>query len=376
MMLRIAHLGTKGIPSDGGTERVVEALAVRQAAAGHQVTVYGRQAVSRSGWYRGVRTVGVSTVRGKHAGPTVLGLKCALHAAMRGNYDIVHVHGFENGFELPIIGLRFPTVMTFHGRGPVGKWGRVAWALMHSMEPTSLRFASLVTSVSCFDAQQLAKEYGRPVAYVPNGAEVNGEVDSVAARGLLDRYGVPEGRFWLFCAARIVPSKGCLTLLQAYSRVPDAPPLVVVGDLSHVPEHAVELSSAAKDLNVYFVPLVSSHRVLLGLLEAANAFLFPSRSEGMSMMLLEALLYGGPIVATDIAANRDVTGRLATLLPVDDVGAWADALAGLRGVSDADVAALRRAGRCRAVGAFNWDKVTLEYDAHYRRVLSGRPTRV
>lgn len=35
-------------------------------------------------------------------GPTMLGIECALHAVLLGDYDIVHVQGFENGFVLPI----------------------------------------------------------------------------------------------------------------------------------------------------------------------------------------------------------------------------------------------------------------------------------
>jgi len=281
-MLRIAHIGSKGVPSSGGTERVVEALAVRQAAASHRVTVYGSALVTRSGWYRGVRNLAVRTAAGRHAGPTLLGIKCALHAVLLGDYDIVHVHGFENGFVLPILGLRYPTVMTFHGRGPVGKWGRIAWALMHSMEPLSMKCASVTTSVSLHYARELSAQYGRLVAHVPNGVHLEIAADKEAASRLLERHGMSGGRFWLFCAARVVPSKGCLLLLQAYRRVLGAPPLVVVGDLGHAPDHAAELRAAAEGLDVHFVPLVSDQRVLLGLLQSASAFLFPWGSEAMS----------------------------------------------------------------------------------------------
>jgi len=372
--LRIAHIGSKGIPSSGGTERVVEALAVRQAAASHRVTVYGSALVTCSGWYKGARNIAVRTAAGRHAGPTLLGIKCALHAVLLGDYDIVHVHGFENGFVLPILGLRYPTVMTFHGRGPVGKWGRIAWTLMHSMEPLSMKCASVTTSVSLHDARELSAQYGRPVAHVPNGVDPDLAVDAEAAARLLARHGVCGGRFWLFCAARIVPSKGCLLLLKAYRRVPDAPPLVVVGDLGHAPDHAAELRVAAEGLDVHFVPLVSDQRVLLELLQSASAFLFPSGSEGMSMTLLEAMAYGGLVVASDIPANRDVIAESAKLVPAGDADAWINALAELRDASAADLAARRAAGKHRALAEFDWGRVTWAYQDLYERVLE-RPLR-
>lgn len=370
--LRIAHVGSKGIPYGGGTERVVRALAVRQAAMGHRVTAYGSALVTRSGWYKGVRTIAVNSVAGRHAGPALLGIKCALHALLFGDYDIVHVHGFENGLLLPILGLRYPTVMTFHGRGPVGKWGRIAWALMHSMEPLSTKCASMTTSVSRHDARELRAQYGRPVAYVPNGVDSSVAADKEAAARLLEREGLSDGRFWLFCAARVVPSKGCLLLLQAYSRVLGAPPLVVVGDLAHVPEHAAELQAAAKGLDVHFVPLVSDQRVLLGLLQSASAFLFPSDSEGMSMMLLEAMAYGGPVVASDIPANRDAVRETAELVSPRDLAAWVNVLAKLRDTGDAELLTLRAAGRKRALAEFGWDAVVGAYEEYYALVLTLR----
>ncbi len=368
--LRIAHIGSKGVPSGGGTERVVEALAVRQAAAGHRVTVYGSALVTRGGWYKGVRAIAVSTAAGRHAGPTLLGIKCALHAVLLGDYDIIHVHGFENGFVLPILGLRYPTVMTFHGRGPVGKWGRIAWTLMHSMEPLSMKCASVTTSVSLHDAKELSAQYGRPVAHVPNGVPSDVALDKEAASRLLERHGFRGGRFWLFCAARVVPSKGCLLLLRAYRRVSGAPPLVVVGDFGHSPDHAAELRAAADGLDVHFVSLVSDQRVLLGLLQSASAFLFPSDSEGMSMMLLEAMAYGGPVAAADIPANRDVVGDSGVLVPSGEVDAWVRVLTMLRTADDADLASRRAAGRQRAVRGFDWDAIADAYERVYEEALA------
>jgi hypothetical protein len=98
----IAHIGSKGVPSGGGRERGAQALAVRQAAAGQRVTVYGSALLTRSAWYKGVRVIALSTAARKHAGPTLLGIKCALHGVLLGDYDIVRTQGFENGFVLPI----------------------------------------------------------------------------------------------------------------------------------------------------------------------------------------------------------------------------------------------------------------------------------
>ena len=79
--MRIAHLGSKGIPSKGGTERVVEAVARRQAAAGHHVTVYGSRLVCSSRR----ASAACASWRCRHAahkylGPVLLQLAGAAHA--------------------------------------------------------------------------------------------------------------------------------------------------------------------------------------------------------------------------------------------------------------------------------------------------------
>jgi glycosyltransferase involved in cell wall biosynthesis len=67
------------------------------------------------------------------------------------------------------------------------------------------------------------------------------------------------------------------------------------------------------------------------LLAACDLFGFPSRNEGMGKALVEAMAMGRPIVASDIGGIRDLVspGENGLLVPVGDVGAWAEAIARL-----------------------------------------------
>lgn len=109
--------------------------------------------------------------------------------------------------------------------------------------------------------------------------------------------------------SRLVPSKGPMVAIQAFDlaqrRLPQASlELVVAGD---GPE-----SNALQDFvqaeaipNVRFVGSVSGtakKEVLLG----SDMFIFPtSYGEGMPNVVLEAMLYGMPVLARDIGAIRD-----------------------------------------------------------------------
>ena len=111
--MRIAHIGGKGLPSRGGTERVIEAIASRHAVQ-HDVTVYGSRRVCSSAMFKGIRVVALPVPVNKYLGPVVLDVLSALWALWRG-YDVVHVHGAENAFVLPILRIRSRVVTTNHG---------------------------------------------------------------------------------------------------------------------------------------------------------------------------------------------------------------------------------------------------------------------
>lgn len=90
-------------------------------------------------------------------------------------------------------------------------------------------------------------------------------------------------------------------------------------------------------------------------LAGAAVLVRPSRTEGMSLALLEAMAAGVPVVASDIPANRELLGDGGgRLVPVGDPDALARAVAGLL----ADPAARQRVARAGRVVAecHSWDR--------------------
>jgi glycosyltransferase involved in cell wall biosynthesis len=103
---------------------------------------------------------------------------------------------------------------------------------------------------------------------------------------------------------------------------------------------------------------------------SADVFAFPSRYEGFGMPLLEAMACGTPVVTSNASSLPEVAGDAALLVPPDDVGALADALA--RTLTDADLRqALHAKGLARAA-TFTWEETARRTAAVYRHALEGQ----
>jgi glycosyltransferase involved in cell wall biosynthesis len=363
--MRIAHIGSKGLPSRGATERVVEAISTRHAAD-HDIVVYGSRRVCESGTFRGVRVIAVPVPSGKRLGPVVLDVTSALRALFRG-FDVVHVHGSENAFVVPLLRLRSYVVTTNHGSPyEAAKWGGVAKSLMRASERMSVRWASAATCVAAPRAERLQSRYRKPVRYIPNGIDSDARPDLEAAGALLGSLGLEVGRYVMFAAARVDPIKGCLTLIGAWRALGTDLPLLVVGDLWHAPGHESELREAARGAGVVFVPRLDDRNALLGLIASSALFVFPSTVEAMSMMLLEAVSTEARVLSSDIVEN---TAILPDGFPVFRAGdkndlarAMSEILSETEGASKP-----RRASYAREMAArYDWDRIAEQYLEIYR----------
>jgi len=368
--VRIAHLGSKGLPYQGGTEQVVEAIGTRQSTR-HRVTVYGNVNLCSSTLYRGVRVLAMPSVRGKHIGPALSSLCAAFHALFAADYDVVHVHGGENAFIVPLLRLRYPVVTTNHGPAyQRAKWGRVARSLMRSMDGVAVRCAAVPTAVAEPHAVALGRRYHRSVRYIPNGFDPSVGADRTAGAALLDQWGVTDRSFWLFAAGRVDPTKGCHTLIEAYATLEGAPSLLVLGDMWHAAGYEEHLRQLGKGLDVRFVPRVTDRAAFLAILSMSQLFVFPSLVEGMSIVLLEALSLGVPVIASDIPEN-------AAVLPVGvstfRAGGSESLASCLRYVMTQSPEANRSkaAGFARLVRSrFDWSVIAKSYECAYREAIA------
>jgi glycosyltransferase involved in cell wall biosynthesis len=127
--------------------------------------------------------------------------------------------------------------------------------------------------------------------------------------------------------------------------------LVRLANRLHVADRIVWLETVARE-------------DLVTLLQAAEGLIQPSVYEGFGLPVLEAMACGCPVVASDIAAFREVTAGAAVLFPVGDLDGLTSALrdfvrsSGLR-------QSLAEQGLSRAQD-FSWDRCAQETLEVYR----------
>jgi len=167
---------------------------------------------------------------------------------------------------------------------------------------------------------------------------------------------------YVLFVARLQRSKGIIEAVRILSLIsPDFPGLrlVVIGEGPGYGEMRGEAIRLAVLGKIDFLGALS-HEEVWEYYSHAKLLLFPSRSEVYPLVPLEAMAAGCPVVASDISGVAESTGRIPTLVSVDDVKEWIKVVTLLLTDDEARVEQgnLGREWARRRT----WDKVALEYE--------------
>lgn len=128
----------------------------------------------------------------------------------------------------------------------------------------------------------------------------------------------------------VEPRKNHALLLQAWRHllqklpIDQIPELVVIGQLGWDCA-GIEAQLKATGLFqscVRWIPHCDDAS-MANWMQGACALLFPSFAEGFGMPIVEALLAGTPVIASDLPVFRESAGEVPVYLPVNDMLAWA-----------------------------------------------------
>jgi glycosyltransferase involved in cell wall biosynthesis len=329
--LRVCAVIQSFRPTVGGAELQLERLLPHFEARGVSVTVLTRGV---RGATRRERFAGAEIRRGLVGGRSSLAsasytLGSLAHLALRrGRYDVVHAHGALSEGTIALGGtlLGLPALVKVLLAGSEGDFDvleeRVAGRWRRRALVRRVWFAATSAAVRA-ELERLGVRAERVFA-IPNGVDVGlYRPAPPPERAQLRRHlELPADGPLAVSVGRLVPRKQIATAIRAIRIAPLG--LVVVGD---GPERrALERLAYEHGVRerVHFageVPNVSEY------LRACDCFLLPSRSEGLSNALLEAMACGLVCLAAPVAGVRELfDGGRGVVVSSTEPEAWARAL--------------------------------------------------
>ena len=294
------------------------------------------------------------------------GMRRAWRLARTGRYDLVHVH-----WPMPMALLGWaarrahpmPMVTTFYGIEL--RWVQSRLPFLGWLVRWAARSSAQAVAISSYTARELRKFVDVPIEVIPYTAELPPpERSTVRADG--------RERSILF-VGRLIERKGVEHLVRALGIVRRTVParLVIVGDGPERPRLEQVAHEAGVAAHVSFRGRVSDAE-LRAAYAGADVFALPSvldarqDTEGLGVVLLEAMNYSVPVVASEIGGITDIVRHQESglLVPPGDERALAAALAQV--LTDRSMArALGDGGRRLLRETFSWDRIVERWENVY-----------
>jgi len=371
MALRVALLGTRGIPARyGGFETFAEQLSKRLVARGHEVLVYGRCAFGEKWGEResidGVRRRVTPTIFHKYLETPLHALTSFLDVLFQ-RVDAVLVCNAANSPLAPILLLkRVPILINVDGiERNRAKWNSFGKAWYRLGEWCSVRLATRIVSDADVIAQYYQETYGIESTVIPYGVHPTRR----APGETLAKFNLQAGKYLLY-VSRLEPENNALGAIEAYNRVKTNLPLVIVGDAPYADEYKARLKAAASS-NVIFTGFQfgEAYEEL-----QSNCYVYIQATEvgGTHPALVESMSYGNCVIANGTPENLEVIGDAGLSFPKNDFIALSQEIERALQAPHL-VAEYGERAKSRVNARYSWDAIVERYEGLLHALRRGQP---
>ena len=366
-MMRIAILGTRGVPASyGGFETFAEQLATRLVARGHDVTVYCRShyVSPRQLEYKGVRLRVLPTIQHKYLDTVIHTFLSSLHA-LGESYDAALICNAANAIFAPLLRLaRTPVAINVDGlEHKRRKWNWLGRGYYRLSERLAVWWPNeTVTDARVIQDYYLTR-YGADSTMIAYGAEVERRPDRAAVR----QWGVEPNRYVLY-VSRLEPENNAQLVIEAFKRVRTPHKLLIVGDAPYAHEYIKHLRELASgDWRIVFTGFVfgDAYRALQ---QNAYCYIHATEVGGTHPALLEAMGYGNCVLTLATPENVEAVGEAGIhYTDSEDLAAKLQHVLRDGGI----VNSYRQRAQARIKQYYDWEYVVDRYEDLFAR-MAGR----
>jgi glycosyltransferase involved in cell wall biosynthesis len=359
-------IGLKALPpAYSGFETAADEIARRLVALGHEVVVYNRTGLSTHEGedYQGVKLVTLPTINSKNLSSITHSLLCSLHVLFH-RVDVVHYFTTGTTLFAPLPRLAgMKTVCSVDGTDwQRGKWGALARFYLRFSERLAVMFCDGLIGDSVDVVRYYKQKYGTEPLLSTYGVREK----KTAGTEWLKRFGLKDRDYVLF-VGRLVPENNVHLLISAYERIASDKKLVIMGDDPWGKRYVRSLRST-NDPRIIFTGGIYGEGYE-ELQQHAYLFVLPDEVGGTHPSLVEAMGFGNCVLVNDTPSNLEV------------VAAAGLSYRGAEGDRDLErqltklladpelVGEYRTKARYHAMQTYRWDKVVVEHERLYRRLL-------
>jgi len=197
--------------------------------------------------------------------------------------------------------------------------------------------------------------------------------DSTQIASVRQRYGIPDGNYFLSLATLLDPRKNLAHLIRCFFQLLSQHPdldvnLVLAGSKRVRAEETIDHPDFARfGSRIIYTGYVADED-LSAVYSDATAFIYPSLYEGFGLPPLEAMKCGTPVITSNTTSLPEVVGNAGILVDPKDEAALGQAMLNLL-TDSATVQALRQKGFERSQ-QFSWAKCTADTVDVYKKIVA------
>ncbi len=366
MIMKIAILGTRGIPSNyGGFESFAEELSSRLVKKGHEVIVYCRKGNSsyNQNFYKGVKLIILPTIRHKYFDTVAHTFLSVWHVSFS-DVEIVYICNVINAI-FAVVPMIFGKKVIINVDGlewKRTKWNKIGKIAYRISERIATVFSHIIISDSKAIQAYYKERFNKDTYFVPYGAERK-TVDK--AEEILKGLALKPRKYFLY-VSRLEPENNAHLFIKAYEQVKTDYPLVIVGSAPYSHAYIKQLKTT-KDKRIRFLGPIYGNGYY-ALQENAYVYFHGNEVGGTNPALLEAMVYGNCIIANGVPFNREVLGEAGICFKESDVKDLIDKINfTIQHPEQLDIYRHRAIERVK--NYYNWDDVVQKYESLFRMLL-------